>query len=403
MPSTYSPKLRFELVGAGEQAGLWGTTTNKNVGQLIEQAIAGVTTVELDGLSGNYTLTALDGTADQSRSAVLKCTYTTVPATAQVNIIIPTSTKLYVVYNSCGQTIVVKTAAQVGGVTLLNGESTLVFCDGANAYPGIATASVGTLTVSGGGTGVATFGSGGIVKSSGGTAALTAGAVSLTAEVSGVLPVANGGTGLSSPGTAGNVLVSNGSGWASSAITSIPPGLISLWYGSIASIPAGWYLCNGSNGTPDLRDRFIVGAGSSYAVGGTGGSADAIVVSHSHSASSSSSFSGSALGTHTHTATSVVTDPGHTHTINDVAYFNISINDRSGGVLPPHWSGISGTTFNGISSATTGITVATTNTAASAGTPSGSVSTSTSISTSGSSGTGANLPPYYALAYIMKA
>jgi hypothetical protein len=54
--------------------------------------------------------------------------------------------------------------------------------------------------------------------------------------------------------------------------TLIPSGGIILWSGSIASVPAGWYLCNGSNGTPDLRDRFVVGAGSTYAVDATGGS-----------------------------------------------------------------------------------------------------------------------------------
>ena len=52
----------------------------------------------------------------------------------------------------------------------------------------------------------------------------------------------------------------------------LPRGVIVMWSGSIASIPSGWALCNGSNGTPDLRDRFIVGAGTSYGVGSTGGS-----------------------------------------------------------------------------------------------------------------------------------
>ena len=50
-----------------------------------------------------------------------------------------------------------------------------------------------------------------------------------------------------------------------------PSGTVFLWYGSIASIPDGYILCNGANGTPDLRDRFVVGAGSTYAVGDTGG------------------------------------------------------------------------------------------------------------------------------------
>jgi len=57
----------------------------------------------------------------------------------------------------------------------------------------------------------------------------------------------------------------------------LPKGIITLWYGSIASIPAGFVLCDGTNDTPDLRDRFIVGAGSTYSVNDTGGG-----VQHSH-------------------------------------------------------------------------------------------------------------------------
>ena len=56
----------------------------------------------------------------------------------------------------------------------------------------------------------------------------------------------------------------------------IPTGVIVMWSGSIASIPTGWLICDGTNGTPDLRNRFIVGAGSTYSVAGTGGSAAAI-------------------------------------------------------------------------------------------------------------------------------
>jgi microcystin-dependent protein len=56
-----------------------------------------------------------------------------------------------------------------------------------------------------------------------------------------------------------------------------PSGVITIWSGSIASIPSGWYLCDGNNSTPNLRDRFVVGAGSSYAVGDTGGEATHIL------------------------------------------------------------------------------------------------------------------------------
>jgi hypothetical protein len=145
---------------------------------------------------------------------------------------------------------------------------------------------------------------------------------------------------------------------------SFPTGGIILWSGSVASIPSGWALCNGSNGTPDLRNRFVVGAGSTYAVDATGGSADAIVVSH----------------THTATSTSTVTDPGHTHT---------AVTRGGGGAIfdqfaPQTNAGSTNTATT--NSNTTGITVATTTTNANAGT----------------SGTNANLPPYYALAYIIK-
>jgi hypothetical protein len=142
------------------------------------------------------------------------------------------------------------------------------------------------------------------------------------------------------------------------AATPIPTGGILLWSGSIGSIPAGYVLCNGNNGTPDLRDRFIVGAGSTYAVDATGGSADAT------------------LPTHTHTATSTVTDPGHAHLY--------------GNAIQQLQAGNNATQLQGnpvsisTNTAVTGITVATTN------------------ANAGTSGTNANLPPYYALCYIMK-
>jgi microcystin-dependent protein len=56
-----------------------------------------------------------------------------------------------------------------------------------------------------------------------------------------------------------------------------PTGIIVLWSGAVAAVPSGWYLCNGANGTPDLRDRFVVGAGSSYAVAANGGEATHIL------------------------------------------------------------------------------------------------------------------------------
>ena len=148
---------------------------------------------------------------------------------------------------------------------------------------------------------------------------------------------------------------------APTSAPAIPSGGIILWSGSTGSVPSGWYLCDGTNGTPDLRNSFIVGAGNTYAVGATGGTADAIVVSH------------------THTATSTVTDPGHLHFLvtNDGTSTNTSNVSAS-------YSNANAYGKN-TNSATTGITVATTN------------------ANAGTSGTNQNLPPYYALAYIQKA
>lgn len=147
-----------------------------------------------------------------------------------------------------------------------------------------------------------------------------------------------------------------------------PSGLIAMWSGSIATIPAGWYLCNGANGTPDLRNKFIVGAGSTYAVAATGGSADAIVVSHTHTATTSStSLTGSITDQY-------ASGGGNGSTTGVFSQTNYQV-DGDGGESRP------GRTINF----------------------DGTHSHTTTVSSTGSSGTNANLPPYYALAYIMKS
>ena len=150
------------------------------------------------------------------------------------------------------------------------------------------------------------------------------------------------------------------------ASSTLPTGMILLWSGSIGSIPAGYLLCDGTNSTPDLRNRFIVGAGSTYSVNQTGGSADAIVVSH----------------THTATSTSTVTDPGHNHTNGTAGGIGWRADGNTAG-----GSWFAASTASTTGTATTGITVA----------------TATTTATAGTSGTGANIPPYFALCYIMKS
>ena len=155
---------------------------------------------------------------------------------------------------------------------------------------------------------------------------------------------------------------------AAAVAGAIPSGGIIIWSGSAAAIPTGWVLCNGSNSTPDLRDKFVVGAGSTYAVGATGGSANAIVVSHDHTLSAS--------GT-------TATNGSHQHTINSTGGAPIRINLNDDG----RFTGDTGTDCG---------------TTATAGSHDHTVTVTGTTASSGSSGTGANLPPYYALCYIMK-
>lgn len=108
-------------------------------------------------------------------------------------------------------------------------------------------------------------------------------------------------------------------------INFFPTGGIVLWSGSASNIPVGWTLCDGSAGTPDLRNKFIIGAGSGYSVNSQGGSTSVSLStsnlpSHSHSMSSagnhSHSGSSSGAGTHSHSGSSGGASANHYHTAN---------------------------------------------------------------------------------------
>lgn len=109
MASTYSPLLRIQLIGTGEQAGTWGATTNVNLGTLLEQAIAG--TANVDVAAGNVTLTDLDGASDQARCAILNITGA--PGVSR-NVIAPATSKIYFVLNGSDAEVVLKTASSAG-------------------------------------------------------------------------------------------------------------------------------------------------------------------------------------------------------------------------------------------------------------------------------------------------
>ena len=352
MASTYSDRLRIELMAAGDQSGTWGDTTNTNLGTLIEEAIAGLADVSMTS-DTDYTLTANNGATDEARQMILKVA-STVSLTATRAVIIPQKEKLYIVHNNTtgSQKIHVKTSAATG-VEVSAGFQALVYCDGTNVIS--------------------------------------------------VLPQA-----LNETATSGNVLSYNGSNWVASdpdtLVNTFSSGMILNWAGNISSPPSGWLVCDGTAvsrttysslftaistafGTgdgsttfniPDMRDKFVIGSGNTYNQGDTGGSADAIVPSHNHTAS----FSG---GSHYHnTFRGEVSTTQLYDQINGVFLRNHAATNRDVGADPDAVIGGTNNTPNG------------------GRTANASLSGSVTVNTTGTSVTDANLPPYVALGYIIK-
>lgn len=132
-----------------------------------------------------------------------------------------------------------------------------------------------------------------------------------------------------------NAFFGDGSGLTNLPVSGIPSGVIVMWSGTEANIPSGWALCNGSNGTPDLKDRFVIGAGGTYSVSSTGGT-----INHTHTAG---------------TLTIGIPPVSETTAVrNDYSNIQVALSDHHHDVI------------------------------------------------GGNTGTSSNLPPYYALAYIMK-
>lgn len=214
----------------------------------------------------------------------------------------------------------------------------------------------------------------------------------------------------------------------------VPPGAIIMWSGSINDIPVGWALCDGSNGTPDLRDRFIVGAGGEYSPGNTGGAKSVTLTvaqmpQHNHSASSSStgahthSISTSSAGSHSHSASSSSTGAhehdatfagsffGHDHVLmggSGVTIGRATSSNSGSGVLglseTPASLGVPRITIDTSGDHQHNITVNSAGSHSHSGTAAsaGSHSHSITVNNTGSSQPHENRPPYYALCFIMK-
>ncbi len=274
MASTYSTDLRIELIGAGEQSGTWGSTTNTNLGTLVEDAISGNATVSVT--ASPRALTALNGAVDEARQAILTLTTT---LTAAFTVLAPPVPKQYVVYNNTAYTATIGNATAINGTTptggttvaIPAGRTVTVWSDGSNIspqnnhLPGVptsATAAPGTSTTQIATTAFVTnvAGSLGTMSSQNANAvAITGGTIS--GAILGAYPV--------------------GSIYMNASNATNPASL--LGFGTWAALGAG---------------RMLLGNGGGFSAGGTGGA-------------STTTLSTANLPSHTHTAT--VSDSGHSH------------------------------------------------------------------------------------------
>ena len=318
MPSSYSPSLRIELIAPGEQAGTWGTTTNTNLGTLVEDAISGYVSVAV--ASANQAFTALNGAADQSRNAIINLTTST---SADFAIYAPPESKQYTIKNASSFTATIYNSTALGnttaagaGVAIPAGKTMTVWSEGVNfavqnnRFVGELDGSIASATTA-------------VTQAPGTSTTQIATTEFASAAFQGAYPV--------------------GSIYMNASVATNPGTLFGFgtWVAFGAGrVPVGF---NAADPSFDTAEK-------------TGGSKDAIVVSH------------------THTATTTVTDPGHNHVANVPNEFAIGTVVQSGMV-----SSEGANTFGKnvlTSNASTGVTVATT------------------VASAGSSGTNANLQPY---------
>lgn len=364
MPSTYSDNLRIELIAAGEQAGTWDITTNRNLGTIIEQAIVGVGNFNVT--TGDRTLLALNASEDEARNAVLVFSGT---PTASVTVTVPAVDKEYTVRNNTTRDVVISPESGSGTYTCPPSSLSMMFV---NAEDGNRVTGVSfTDTMAS----VMRNGSFPDALEAMGSASL------LSPTFTGEPRAPTALRGDSSTLLATTEFVN---------INGVPRGAIILWSGSAASIPAGYALCNGGNGTPNLLNRFVVCAGNTYAVGATGGSPHAVLVSHNHGGTTGNQ-------SHNHTHSGATSNAGnHTHNVTTRrAADNPTWQSAVGGGIGAGWTDLGARTATGQVVAAGAHTHSFTTGANSANHYHG-------ISTQGVSATNANMPPYYALCYIMK-
>jgi hypothetical protein len=159
MASTYSTNLKIELIGTGEQAGTWGTTTNSNLGTALEQAIVGKADVTMSSTTITLTLTNSNAAQD-ARAIYLNLTGS--PGGAAV-LEVPAVQKPYIVKNGSDQQVTIKVSGQTG-VPIPTLKTALVYNNGTDVVTAIdfipSLVLGAALPVASGGTGITAFGTG---------------------------------------------------------------------------------------------------------------------------------------------------------------------------------------------------------------------------------------------------
>ena len=301
MSSTYSSSLRVELIGSGDQAGTWGTTTDNNLAYIFDSAIAGYQAVTVTSTA--QALTYINGPTssaalNQSIYAMLKFN----SASAATAIYAPPVSKTYIIWNNSGYTITIYNSTVIGnttaagtGIAIATGSKIQVWSDGTNFYDLQAQSLTGTLPIANGGTGQVTANAafnalapsqasanGKYLKSDGTNSSWDQIDIS-TGDITGTLPVANGGTGVTTAAAitalVGNLLFPIGAIYTATVATN--PGTL-LGFGTWATFGSG---------------RMLISQDATYPAGTTGGSATTTLITAN-------------LPAHSHT----INDPGHNHT-----------------------------------------------------------------------------------------
>jgi hypothetical protein len=255
MASTFSPSLRLELIGDGDQSGIWGQTTNNNLGTLIEQAVTGVTTINI--IDANYTLTNFNGVADEARNAVITITGT---LSAQRNIIAPLAEKIFTFRNATTGGFAIQVIGSSGtGVVIPNGATTSIYCDGTNFLP-LSTGSAGNFSVSGN---LAVTGTTALTGALSGSTAVFSGAISAVSPAftgTPTAPTASAGTNTTQIAT--TAFVQNATG-ALGTMSTQNANAVAITGGSITGITDLTVADGGTGASSITANSVVLGNGSS--------------------------------------------------------------------------------------------------------------------------------------------